>query len=141
MASMRRSCTPPPSRKEACMSSISTDPHRLRHERCWHGLTGMPGQGTLALCLAMALGCGSEKASEAKEPDWQDKTPLAYKPCDKAERVGAFSVELADTYTAVSGSVAEEVLAADVPELVKTLGNCRLERQRNLFCDPACSGG
>jgi hypothetical protein len=95
----------------------------------------------LWLGLAILGACGSEQAATAREPHWKDEEPLAYGPCAAARRVGAFSVELSDLYTAASGNVAEAVVAADVPELVRELGDCRLERQRNLFCDPPCGGG
>jgi hypothetical protein len=95
------------------------------------------GSWLVAGCL---LGCG-DHAPERREPEFHDPGPLAYRPCEKAQKVGDFRVELAQQFAAVSGSVASEVVAADVPELVRELAGCRLERQRSLFCDPACGGG
>ena len=109
------------------MSSTSATMLPRLRERAW----------PLAVCVA--LGCGD--ASEPGEPAFHDPGPLAYTPCEEAAKVGDFRVELTEQYTAVSGNVASAVVAADVPELVRALGDCRLERQRELFCDPPCGGG
>jgi hypothetical protein len=66
---------------------------------------------------------------------------LAYEPCELGARTGAFTVELGDGFTAVTGSVRDAVTPSDVPDLVSEEGSCRLFRSRNLFCDPPCGSG
>jgi hypothetical protein len=66
---------------------------------------------------------------------------LAYQPCALDARVGTFTIELGDGYTAVTGSVRDAVQPSDVPDLVSEEGSCRLYEQRNLFCDPPCGSG
>ena len=55
--------------------------------------------------------------------------------------MGEFRVELTDSFTAVSGSVAQAVVPVDVRELVVESGGCRLLRRRQLACAPACGAG
>jgi hypothetical protein len=50
-------------------------------------------------------------------------------------------VQLGDSYTAVSGSVAEAVVPIGVRALVQEGGGCRLLRKRLLHCDPGCGPG
>lgn len=66
---------------------------------------------------------------------------FAYRPCALDERVGAFTIELGNGFTAVTGAVRDSVMPSDVPELVNEEGVCRLYRKPNLFCDPPCSAG
>ena len=122
------------------MSSTSTVKRRPHPEHARETRVMFRRYLTVWLWACLAWACGSEPEAP-REPKFDDPTPLRYKPCDRAEKVGDFSVELTSLYTAVSGSVAAAVVPADVPELVQELGPCRLERQRNLFCDPGCTGG
>lgn len=66
---------------------------------------------------------------------------LEYRPCALNARVGAFTIELGDGYTAVTGAVRDAVQPSDVPELASQEGSCRLYEKRNLFCDPPCGSG
>jgi hypothetical protein len=66
---------------------------------------------------------------------------LAYRPCALDERVGSFTIDLGDGFTAVKGAVKNSVVPSEVPELVGEEGVCRLYRTPNLFCDPPCSAG
>ena len=66
---------------------------------------------------------------------------LAYAPCAFSERVGGFTLELGDGFTAVTGSIRDAVTPSDVPELVSQDGSCTLYAKRNLFCDPTCASG
>jgi hypothetical protein len=68
---------------------------------------------------------------------------IEYRPCALGTRVGGFAIELVAEpppgFTSVSGKVAAGVVPAQVGELVRAAGDCRLLRKRTLFCDPACT--
>jgi hypothetical protein len=71
---------------------------------------------------------------------------LAYKPCDRAMRVGGFTVELranvgSSPLTNVSGGVKNAVdpLEASWHELAKD-GDCRVLTGKVLVCNPECAG-
>lgn len=88
----------------------------------------------LALC---ALGCDS-----ATETD-DGLLPvivndLTYAPCDVSQRVGQFTVELGDGYTAVQGRALSGVVPANMRKVEAEEGQCRLLLGRTLFCEPAC---
>lgn len=68
-------------------------------------------------------------------------TPAAYTPCARDTRVGAFTVELADDFTAVQGQVADAVNPNTMTRVAGEEGGCALLRPRELVCDAACGGG
>jgi hypothetical protein len=93
------------------------------------------GRAWSALALLLAFGGCDEAAAPAPEPLRE------YRPCPLGTRVGEFQVQLGQTFTAVSGSVASGVVPVDVRDLVEARGECRLLRKRNLRCDPVCPQG
>jgi hypothetical protein len=73
--------------------------------------------------------------------------PLAYKPCDRASRLGGFSVSLkpnegSTPFTAIGGGVknAVDAMEATWHELAKD-GDCRLITGKNLVCSQTCPDG
>jgi hypothetical protein len=93
-----------------------------------------------ALAVASLLAaCGGSPASP--EPPPMGPPLAAYRTCPLDQKVGEFRVELTESFTAVSGSVAEAVVPVDLRELVVESGGCRLLRKRQLICNPACSAG
>jgi hypothetical protein len=88
----------------------------------------------LALC---ALGCGAATESDdGLHPVIVND--LTYAPCDASQRVGQFTVELGDGYTAVQGRALSGVVPANVRKVEAEEGQCRLLLGRTLFCEPAC---
>jgi hypothetical protein len=83
---------------------------------------------------------GSDAAPEVGHdaPEEPALGPFEYRTCDLATKVGEFRVQLDESYTAVSGAVADGVVPGDVPELSTQSGGCRLLKRRNLFCNPRC---
>jgi hypothetical protein len=71
----------------------------------------------------------------------EDVHPFTYSPCSLAERLGGFTVTLADDYTGVNGEVADGVVPGNVPILIAEGGDCRLLQKPSLFCAPACVPG
>ncbi|ATB27872.1 hypothetical protein [Melittangium boletus] len=67
-----------------------------------------------------------------------DTSDLTYKPCDASVRLGQFTVENLDGYTAVQGRVLNGVVPSTVRNVEAQEGQCRLLRGRALFCNPAC---
>src|SRR5204862_7046927 len=61
--------------------------------------------------------------------------------CDPALTAGDFVVTLADTYTAISGTVAEHPRPASTETVDAKDGACQLSVRHGLFCDPPCNGG
>lgn len=59
--------------------------------------------------------------------------------CSPDTRVGGFRVNLAGSYTAVSGSVSNGVIPGNVPVEAQTEGACTLLTPRTLACDPPCT--
>ncbi|MEN9578906.1 MAG: hypothetical protein RJA70_1915, partial [Pseudomonadota bacterium] len=66
---------------------------------------------------------------------------LKYAPCDRTNKLGRFTVELAEKFTSVQGQVLSGVVEANVPEIVSQDKECRVLKGRALFCDPGCIGG
>ena len=66
---------------------------------------------------------------------------LEYRPCALDARVGAFTIELGDGYTAVAGAVRDAVTPTDMPEVVMRRRRVQAYRKRNLFCNPPCASG
>ena len=103
----------------------------------------------LALAAGPGRGCGQgadpaagQVVCRMPEPAEIPAPPaVAYRRCPLASKVGEFQVELAQHFTAVSGSIAEAPLPTDVREVVVESGPCRLLRRRVLDCDPACTAG
>jgi hypothetical protein len=93
------------------------------------------GWAVPGLALA-AVGCGAsgEKAGTAGPPASQ----LPYTPCALDQRVGQFSIELAERYTSVSGQVFDGLAPKDVPVEVASDTDCRLLRAPQPQCDPGC---
>lgn len=99
----------------------------------------------VALLAAAGSACGSDPGTSDPTPT-PTPTPspsgaLAYAPCEAAERVGQFSLELADGFTAIEGRVADGVVPANIRGVTATEGQCKLLQGRTLFCDPACGAG
>ena len=90
------------------------------------------------LVLLMAACGGGTATPDGAAPPLPDAGPFLYRTCDPAVRIGDFKIQLEESFTAVSGSIASGVVPGDVPVLVAQENDCRLLRRRNLFCDPAC---
>jgi hypothetical protein len=93
--------------------------------------------------LSGSLGAGCGGGDDPVEPGAGDRggndlTPLTYEPCAAAERVGSFTIELTDQYTAVGGKVFDAVAPRDVPVEVATDGPCTLFAAPVMQCNPAC---
>ncbi len=124
------------------MVSTMGPPARPRHPI----VTGALLAGLLA---AAGSGCGSDPATGDPTPTptptpTPSPTPsgaLTYAPCEAGERVGQFSLELADGFTAIEGRVADGVVPANIRGVTTTDGQCKLLQGRTLFCDPACGAG
>jgi len=99
----------------------------------------------LALCAALANGCGSgsgdddDVADAAAEPDAR-VVELAG-PCALAEKVGVFEIAHREIYSAITGQVADGVVPVTILQPEETSGDCQLLRKVNPFCDPACDPG
>ena len=84
---------------------------------------------------SLAMGCGSS-------PDGPAAGGAAgYKPCAATNRLGEFVVALGDGFTSATGSVKEGVVPISIPDEVMKVGECRMLKPRQLFCDPACASG
>jgi hypothetical protein len=94
----------------------------------------------IGLLLFAACG-GADAGGGGEDAGPIDVSDLAYSPCDPAEHVGTFRIDLAEKYTGISGTVALAVVPQDVPLLAAEDGNCRLWAPRELFCDPGCAPG
>ncbi len=98
-----------------------------------------------ALCAPiLVLACGGGGGGGGPDGDADadiDVSDLTYRPCDAADRVGEFRVALEEEFTGVQGAVADGVVPGDVPDVVETIGDCRVLAPRVLFCDPPCAGG
>ncbi|HKO91391.1 MAG TPA: hypothetical protein VJU61_09575 [Polyangiaceae bacterium] len=86
-------------------------------------------------------GCGSE----APDPetgygalDGIEARELPYEPCAADQRVGEFTIALAERYTSVDGQVYDGVVPKDVPTLLAEEGGCRLLSSPAPQCNPAC---
>ena len=60
---------------------------------------------------------------------------------DLAEKVGTFEVQHESDYSTVYGQVADGVVPTTILENVGEVGDCRLMRRNNPFCDPPCEPG
>lgn len=80
---------------------------------------------------------GGKAGGGAGNPTGGSPGALAYKPCDEAQRLGGFEVNLKSG--AVQGQVLNGVVPSRVPLEIDTEGECRLLQGKNLFCDPACT--
>jgi hypothetical protein len=88
------------------------------------------------LLLGCLSGCGPSPVSP--DTDDPEDSALAYTPCDARQRIGQFTIELGDDFTAVQGRVLNGVVPSTVRDTTAQEGACRLLRGRTLFCDPAC---
>ena len=61
--------------------------------------------------------------------------------CEQNSRVGHFQVTHDEFYAAVTGTVASGVIPLTVLQPVQEVGDCKMLRKVNPFCDPPCSGG
>lgn len=85
-------------------------------------------------------------SSESKEDKTPGETPeipkpeaaSIYKPCPLDKRWGRFRVSLQAKFSAFEGSLANGVVPAHVPDVVKTQGDCILYQPPSLSCDPPC---
>ena len=92
-----------------------------------------------AITATTACGAGTTgEPSGGPDAGGNALSELTYAPCELNERVGEFRVDLTDSYTGIQGKVQDGVVPGNVPELVQTVGECRLYTARVLFCDPAC---
>ncbi len=99
--------------------------------------------GLFSMVLLSITACDPESKDDSDEPDLGSKvetgdTELGYNPCDRAEKVGKFLIDLAEEYTGVEGEVLDGVVPQNNAETLLEDGECRLLGTRNLFCDPAC---
>ncbi|WP_275583481.1 hypothetical protein [Archangium primigenium] len=106
-----------------------------------------PAWLVLSPLLCLLSGCGPDSGSttpdptvpgEETPPGQENPSPLAYTPCDASARLGQFTVENLDGYTAVQGNVRNGVIPSTVRTLAAEEGACRLLVGRALFCNPAC---
>jgi len=63
---------------------------------------------------------------------------MSYEPCAAGQRVGSFSIELAEQFTSVGGKVFDAVAPRDVPLEVASEGACKLFAAPVLQCNPPC---
>jgi len=71
----------------------------------------------------------------------KDTTPLRYQTCESAKNLGGFRIDLASDFTGIQGQVFDGVTPQNVPNVLETVGLCKLLRPKKLFCDPPCSPG
>jgi hypothetical protein len=98
--------------------------------------------------VGLAAGCGSSGKSAGSTAGagglgqggaaGVDARHLPYAPCALDQRVGQFSIELAERYTSISGQVFDGVAPKDVPVEVLSDADCRLLRAPQPECDPGC---
>jgi hypothetical protein len=86
--------------------------------------------------LVFAIACGTDLDPVVVEPPMELRGP-----CTEEDRWGLFLVEAQSMYSLVDGKVADGVVPAAVPELVRAEGECKLLKRRNLFCNPPCEAG
>jgi hypothetical protein len=87
------------------------------------------------------VGCGSEERPVDMGNGELDPTlasELPYQPCAIEQRVGEFTIQLAELYTSVDGQVFDGVVPKDVPIELAAEGECRLFSSPALQCNPAC---
>lgn len=84
---------------------------------------------------------GADMGRDDMGPGDDMGAPAAYAPCARDTRVGAFTIELADDFTAVQGQVADAVNPNTLTRVASEEGVCALLRPRELVCDEACGGG
>jgi hypothetical protein len=53
-------------------------------------------------------------------------------------RLGGFEVAIYEANSSVSGSVMNGTVPSDIPDLISTVGDCRLLKRRNLICVEPC---
>lgn len=102
--------------------------------------TGATGGTTATGGAAQTGGMGTTGGAAATGGDSQSPT-YAYSACEFAERVGGFTIVLADEGTTVNGKITDSVEPGRIPEIVTADGECKLVQGRNLFCDPECAVG
>lgn len=86
-------------------------------------------------------GCGSEQpvlSTDSGALGGVDASELPYEPCAAEQRVGEFTIQLAERYTSVDGQVYDGVVPKDVPTLLTAEGECRLLSSPAPQCNPAC---
>jgi hypothetical protein len=93
------------------------------------------------LCLALAT-CSSSEAPQG--------STAGYKPCDPANRVGGFALQLVaakphdepptPAFAQAAGKVGDRIDPRDLWQVQSKEGDCSLVTLPNLFCDPRCSG-
>lgn len=76
----------------------------------------------------------SDSGPQIPEPE----AASLYKPCPQDKRWGRFRVSLQAKFSSFEGSMANGVVPAHVPEVVKTEGDCTLYQPPSLSCDPPC---
>jgi hypothetical protein len=86
-------------------------------------------------------GCGSERpalSTEQRPLGGIDASQLPYEPCAPEQRVGEFTIQLAERYTSVDGQVYDGVVPKDVPLELAAEGECRLLSSPAPQCNPTC---
>ena len=88
-------------------------------------------------------GCGGDDGgSVADAGDGViDVSALTYRQCDSTTRIGGFTVNLEENFTATGGRVNDSVSPIGALETITEMGDCRRARALVPFCDPGCSGG
>ena len=92
------------------------------------------------VCLFLSA-CGSEQPALGTDSGALgeiDASELPYEPCAAEQRVGEFTIQLAERYTSVDGQVYDGVVPKDVPTLLAAEGECRLLSSPAPQCNPAC---
>ena len=99
----------------------------------------------LVLLLAVTTGCPSSVDDDDTTPaDDDDSAGFVPRdvtlagPCTMESRAGRFRVERQELFPVVDGAVADGVVPITILEVVDQLGNCRLLKRNNPFCNPAC---
>lgn len=90
----------------------------------------------------LQAGCGEDSGADAEETSDVEVTgePLStYEPCPVEEDLGAFSIELAEDYTSVSGKIEGAVDPVTLTVELAREGSCRLVTPPRFNCDPPCA--
>lgn len=101
----------------------------------------------LTPCIILLGSCNVATTSDLDGVDADESTvvecttPTLRGSCSLSVKVGSFTVMHEDTYSVVSGEVANGVVPATILQKVGENGDCVLLRQVAPFCDPVCTSG
>ncbi|MFZ5479318.1 MAG: hypothetical protein ACOZNI_21310 [Myxococcota bacterium] len=89
--------------------------------------------------MLLALACVPAPEPSPEPADTGEPPPVTLDgACPMASDLGGFTVEAADGYSLVDGTVLDGVVPVSVLAEVSAAGECRLLRRENPHCDPAC---